>query len=54
MDLCEGVICENGGNCVNGDCNCPPQWTGSDCSQEETPIKMRFSSIPIKLLSTHR
>jgi hypothetical protein len=47
QDLCEGVVCKNNGNCVNGDCNCPPQWTGSDCSQEKPPIKMGVSSITL-------
>ena len=46
-DLCQGVICQNGGNCVNGGCNCPPQWTGSDCSQEKVPIKMKVGNIKI-------
>ncbi|MCB9295542.1 MAG: hypothetical protein H6559_20815 [Lewinellaceae bacterium] len=46
-DLCQGVICLNGGNCVNGDCNCPLQWTGSDCSQEKVPIKMKVGNIKI-------
>ena len=46
-DLCEGVICKNGGNCVNGDCVCPPGYTGADCSQEKVPVKMRISSITL-------
>lgn len=46
-DLCEGVICNNGGNCVNGDCACPPQYTGPDCGQEKVPVKMRAGSISL-------
>lgn len=46
-DLCEGVICNNGGNCVNGDCACPPQYMGPDCGQEKVPVKMRAESISL-------
>ncbi len=44
-DLCKGIICKNGGNCVNGDCNCPPQWTGTDCSQQKTPTNLIIKKI---------
>ena len=47
-DLCKGVICNNGGYCVNGDCQCPPQWTGPSCAQEVAPIKMRVQTIRVK------
>lgn len=46
-DLCEGIVCQNGGDCVNGECNCPVQWTGPDCSQEKPPVKMRVGKIKI-------
>lgn len=46
-DLCEGVSCKNGGNCVNGDCNCPVQWTGPDCSQQKTPNGLILLSITV-------
>lgn len=46
-DLCEGVSCKNGGNCVNGDCNCPVQWTGPDCSQQKTPTNLILNSITV-------
>lgn len=45
--LCEGIICNNGGVCVNGECECPPQWTGPSCSQEVTPVKMRVTYIAL-------
>lgn len=46
-DLCKGIICNNGGTCVNGDCNCPPQWTGTDCSQQKTPTNLVLKSIHV-------
>ncbi|MCY7410081.1 MAG: calcium-binding EGF-like domain-containing protein, partial [Chitinophagales bacterium] len=30
---CKEVICNNGGACVDGVCNCPPGYSGEDCSQ---------------------
>jgi hypothetical protein len=44
-DLCKGIVCNNGGVCVNGQCECPPQWTGPSCSTEKAPLKMRVTSI---------
>lgn len=46
-DPCEGIICINGGTCANGECNCPEGYTGSDCSQQDTPDKIRISRIDI-------
>jgi hypothetical protein len=46
-DLCKGISCINGGTCINGDCLCPDQWTGPDCSQEKTPTKIRVGKIEI-------
>lgn len=46
-DLCKGVICQNGGYCVNGECECPPQYTGPSCAQEVPPVKMRVAYIGI-------
>lgn len=45
--LCEGIICDNDGECVNGACNCPPEWTGPSCAQEVAPIKMRVTKISL-------
>ena len=41
-DPCEATICNNGGYCANGDCVCPEGFTGSDCSQQETPTKIQL------------
>ncbi len=34
-EACDGVICQNGGSCVDGVCACDSTWTGTNC---ETPI----------------
>lgn len=46
-DLCQGVTCQNGGTCVNGDCNCPLGYTGPDCSNEKAPVKMKVGTIEL-------
>lgn len=45
--LCDGIICNNGGTCVNGECECPPKYTGPSCSQEVPPVKMRVGTIAL-------
>lgn len=45
--LCDGIICNNGGTCVNGACECPPQFEGPSCSQEVIPIKMKVATISL-------
>lgn len=34
MDPCDGIVCENGGTCINGGCDCPEGWTGLRCEVE--------------------
>ena len=31
-DPCEEISCLNGGICTEGTCDCPPGWSGDDCS----------------------
>ena len=31
-DACKDVVCENGGTCVEGDCECPEGFGGADCA----------------------
>jgi len=38
-DLCKDVVCENGGNCVEGDCDCLDGYEGTLC---ETQIRTKF------------
>lgn len=30
-DPCKDVLCQNGGACVEGDCECPPDFEGKNC-----------------------
>lgn len=46
-DPCETTVCQNDGYCANGDCVCPEGFTGADCSQQETPDKIRITKIEI-------
>lgn len=48
IDPCEGIECRNGGTCLNGECSCPPGYTGAACEREQTPNRMRIGSIRLK------
>jgi hypothetical protein len=46
-DPCEDVTCLNGGTCIDGECDCPEGYTGSDCGDQITPSNIRVSKISI-------
>lgn len=46
-DFCEGVVCNNGGACFDGLCECPDAWTGPSCDVEVVPEKMIVNRIKL-------
>ena len=44
---CENTICFNDGICSRGNCECPEQWTGEDCSEEKTPTRVEIKNLSI-------
>lgn len=36
-NLCEGVVCNNLGECKDGVCQCPAAWTGTTCDVHTNP-----------------
>jgi len=36
-DPCEGIVCKNGGTCVDGKCQCPNGFEGTLCESESLP-----------------
>ena len=46
-DLCEHASCLNGGECIDGSCNCTEQFTGQFCAEQNTPDKIRIRTIQL-------
>ena len=34
---CDNVVCQNGGSCVDGNCNCPEGFSGNFCEEVDFP-----------------
>lgn len=47
-DICEGITCLNGGTCVNGNCDCPEGFGGSDCGEEIKPLSITVKKVTVK------
>jgi hypothetical protein len=46
-DSCYNVSCQNGGICINGTCDCPPGYTGTNCENRQTPISMTINKMEL-------
>jgi len=44
---CDGIVCENGGVCINGICDCPDDYEGAMCQDLKIPKKVTFSNFEI-------
>lgn len=47
VDPCEGIICENGGSCFNGVCECTDSYEGAACQNEKIPASITITSITV-------
>jgi hypothetical protein len=47
QDPCINITCRNGGTCANGSCNCTTGYSGSDCSKQVAPTKIRITKIDV-------
>ncbi|HUR31890.1 MAG TPA: calcium-binding EGF-like domain-containing protein, partial [Saprospiraceae bacterium] len=46
-DGCENATCLNGGECIDGSCNCPENFTGKFCAEQNTPDRIWVRSIQL-------
>ena len=46
-NACENTLCENGGACIDGRCDCPEGFTGVHCSERAIPDQMRITSVTV-------
>ena len=47
VDLCENIVCVNGGTCVNGICDCPEGFSGPDCSNQLAPSIITITKVRV-------
>ncbi|MFK7809111.1 MAG: hypothetical protein AB8F74_15010 [Saprospiraceae bacterium] len=45
---CEGITCENGGSCNDGECGCPQNFTGISCETPVPVISVKLNSVTVK------
>lgn len=46
-DPCAGIVCLNGGTCVNGECDCPDGYSGPACGDQVTPTKIKITKVVV-------
>ena len=52
IDWCENIVCNNGGTCVDGVCNCPSDFTGEFCDTGKDKGVVIFPcSMSVKIYS---
>lgn len=44
---CETLVCQNGGDCVDGKCVCPEHFEGETCEIQSTPLFIRITKISV-------
>lgn len=44
-DPCDTVVCNNGGICVEGNCDCPEGFSGSQCDEEDLCITQNIQCM---------
>ncbi|HZV68506.1 MAG TPA: calcium-binding EGF-like domain-containing protein [Saprospiraceae bacterium] len=45
--VCDDVMCENGGICLDGTCDCPVGFTGVHCQERATPDYIRITTLTV-------
>tara|TARA_B100000575_G_C23019414_1_gene587034 strand:+ start:267 stop:851 length:585 start_codon:yes stop_codon:yes gene_type:complete len=46
LDPCAGITCENG-ECINGDCDCDPGYSGPSCANELRPVSIILTRVQV-------
>lgn len=46
-DPCDGSLCQNGGVCADGSCQCPENYTGKNCQEQVAPEYLRVVAIKV-------
>lgn len=46
-DPCAGIICQNGGLCISGNCDCPDGYVGEFCETQITPYALTITRVRV-------
>ncbi len=52
VDPCVTLICQHGGNCVDGSCECPKGWEGDLCQTQKEPTALKINKIIVEEFPT--
>jgi hypothetical protein len=44
-DPCDDIICENGGTCLSGTCDCTATYEGAFCERQKVPTSLRLRHV---------
>lgn len=48
IDLCASTNCQNGGECIDGYCQCPKGYYGVKCETEKRPFLVKITDVVVK------
>lgn len=50
VDPCATLVCQHGGSCIDGSCECPEEWEGDHCENRIQPIALKINVITVSLI----
>lgn len=48
-DVCDDIVCQNGGECLNGLCSCPDGYEGPACEKQVAPSEIYIETASLRV-----